>query len=231
MRAKLSMLNALVLPPGITQTQSYTWVLRECFLAALEKQFAGFTIRRTDYKPILPAQLPVLAAYIVNERMTPDGDANAGDIRFIHYFQIGFSIIIANNDPDLAEQKLDAAWWIMMNALWRNDALTRMFGTGNPDSTAFEGVVVGERRMVYGNVGKTNETPVAELQYEINVTYRTPWDPVITDWLQKLVVTFVLDGLDPTVTEPVVVEYDFANSGPMAAYEASDSATFAGTVS
>jgi hypothetical protein len=201
--------NAIVrLPPGITQTQSYTWVLREQFLAALEPYFSGFTIRRTDYKPILPAQLPVLGAYLLNERMTPDGDANAADIRFIHNFQIGFSVIIANNDPDIAEQKLDAAWWSMMHGLWCNAALTRFFGSGNPDDTAFEGVVLGVRRMVYGNIGKNNESPTAELQYEVNCTYRTMWDPVITDTLDKLVVTVIPDGFDPTKTQTVIVEYD-----------------------
>jgi hypothetical protein len=207
-------MNAIVrLPDGITQTQSCAWVLRELFLEVLEPYFSGFTIRRTDYKPILPVQLPVLGAYILNEKMTPDGDANAGSIKFIHNFQIGFSIIIANNDPDIAEQKLDAAFWSIMNGLWTDAPLTRFFSSANPDRTTLEGVALGLRRMVYGNIGKSNETPIAELQYEITCTYRTYWPPVINDFLDKIVVTVIPAGFDPTQTQTVTVEYDFTQTG------------------
>ena len=66
-------MNAIVrLPSGITQTQSFTWVLREQILVALGPVFSGFMIRRTDYKAILPAQLPALGVYVTNERMTPE---------------------------------------------------------------------------------------------------------------------------------------------------------------
>jgi hypothetical protein len=202
-------MNAIVrLPNGITQTQSYTWVLREQFIAALEPFFQGFTVRRTDQKPILPPQLPVLGVYLLDEKMAPDGDGNAGDIRFIHNFKVGFSIIIANNDPDIAEQKLDAAWWSLMHGLWCNAGLTRFFNSANPDDTAFEAVSSGLRRMVYGTVGKTNETPVAELQYEATCTYRTMWDPAITDMLNLIAVTAIPSGHDPKQTTPVFVEYD-----------------------
>ena len=38
--------------------------------------------------------------------MLPDGDVNAGAIRFSHTLRIGFSVMIANNDQVVAE--LDA---------------------------------------------------------------------------------------------------------------------------
>jgi hypothetical protein len=206
--------NAIVrLPPGITETQSYTWVLREQFIATLAPFFSGFTILRNNQVTIQRGQLPVLGVYILPEKMTPDGDANASYIRFTHNFQIGFSIIIANNDPDIAEQKLDAAWWSLMNGLWRDQSLMRMFNSGNPDDTRIEGVVAGIRRFVYGTIGKNNETPVAELQYEVNCTYRTEWAPVITDTLDKIVVTVIPSGFDAAKTQTVLVEYDFAATG------------------
>jgi hypothetical protein len=207
-------MNAIVrLPNGITQTQSVGWVLREMLLGALEPYFSGFTIRRTDYKPILPAQLPVLGAYIVNERMTPDGDPNAGAINFIHIFKIGFSIVIANNDPDIAEQKLDAAFWSLMNGLWSNAPLIRFCSSSNPDQTGPEGITLGVRRLIYGNVGKNNETPTAELQYEIDCKYRTYWPPVINDFLDKIVVTVIPAGFDQTQTPVITIEYDFSQTG------------------
>jgi|SRR6516162_2512093 len=207
-------MNALVrLPNGITETQSYSWVLREQFITVLAPYFTGYTILRNNQVPIQRTQLPVLGVYLLPEKMTPDGDLNASDIRFIHNFVVGFSVIIANNDPDIAEQKLDAAFWSIMNGLWRNASLTRFNSPANPDNTTFEGVALGVRRMVYGTIGMNNETPVAELQYEATCVLRTMWDPLITDDLKKIVVTVIPAGYDPTQTQPITVEYDFTSSG------------------
>jgi phage gp46-like protein len=133
------------MPRGITETQSYTWVLREALIGALLPLFDGFTLLRTNQKPIQKQDLPVLGAYILQEKMSPDGDLKAGNIRFIHDFQIGFSIVIANNDPDVAEQKLDAASWTLMNGLWCNAGLTNMINSSTPDNVRFEGVLAGHR--------------------------------------------------------------------------------------
>lgn len=177
------------LPDGITNTQSYTWVLRETFIETLTPLFAGYTIRRTNQVPIQAAQLPILNVYLLPERMTPDGDWNAGPIKFIHDFQIGFSIIIKNNDPDAAEQTLDAAWWTLMKGLWTTATLTNMVTSGTADNTRFEGVMLGARRFVYGSAGLNNETPVAELQYEATCRYRSTWAPVITNDLLEIDLT------------------------------------------
>jgi hypothetical protein len=203
------------LPPGITETQSYTWALREAMIETLAPLpcFQGFTLRRNGQKRIETWQLPVLGVYLLPERMAPDGDANAGPVKFIHNFQVGLSVIIANNDPDIAEQKLDAAFWAIMNALWPSQSFMRMYNSPNPDGVAIEGVVAGVRRMVYGAVGKNNETPVAELQYEVNCTYRSYWPPAIADTLDKIAVTVIPAGFDPTQTQPVLVEYLFSQTG------------------
>jgi hypothetical protein len=197
------------LPPGITQTQSYTWVLRETFVATLQPFFAGWTIRRTNQDTILQEHLPVLGVYILGERMTPDGDWDAGEVRFIHDFQIGFSIMIANNDTDLVEQKLDAYWWTLMNGLWRNVSLMNLINSQNADNTRTEGVILGNRRFVYGTVGKNNETPVGEIQYEATCKYRTEFGAIITDTLDKVVISVVPVGVAPTVTQVPIVVYAF----------------------
>ena len=207
-------MNAVVrLPAGITQTQSYTWILREQFLATLAPYFTGFTILRNNQVPIQRAQLPVLGVYLLPERMTQEANnplGNEGMITFYHTFQIGISVIIANNDPDIAEQKLDAAFWTIMNTLWPSQTLMRM--APNADGVAIEGAISGVRRMVYGNIGKTNETPTAELQYEVNCTYRSDWPPIITDLLESIHVTVIEDGYSQDDTETVDVVYDFTIS-------------------
>ena len=174
------------LPDGITDTQSYTWTLREAFIEVLAPLFPTYTIRRTVSSPIQTASLPVLGVYILPEKMTQEGDANAGAIRFIHDFQIGFSVIIAANDPDQAEQTLDAAWWTLMGGLWKNAKLTNMIAALAADDTRIESIMLGTRRFVFGNATLNNECPLAELQYEATGRYRSSWEPVITDDLEEI---------------------------------------------
>ena len=100
-----------------------------------------------------------------------------------------------------------------MNGLWTNAPLTRFYSSANPDRTSLEGVPLGVRRMIYGNIGKNNETPTAELQYEIDCKYRTYWPPVINDFLDKIVVTVIPGGSDPTQVMTITVEYDFPQTG------------------
>lgn len=203
-------MNAVVrLPAGITQTQSYSWVLREQMIAAVLPLFGGFKLLRTNQVPLQARDLPVLGVYLMPERMTPDGDLNQGVIKFLHNFQIGFSVVIANNDPDIAEQKLDAAWWSLMHGLWDNAGFTNLGNSKNADNTCLEGISLGVRRMAYGAIGSNQETPIAELQYEVNGVFRSDWQPIITDDFLSIVETVIPAGYDPELTEPVEVRYDF----------------------
>jgi hypothetical protein len=203
-----------VLPPGITQTQSFSWVLREAMIAQLRPLFPGYTVRRNNAMPIEAAwQLPVLGVYLLSERMTPLGDWNAGSIRFYHEAQFGFQVIVANNDSDAAQRTLDACWWLLMTGLWANDDLTNLIGVQTADNTRIEGVTLANRRFVFGTVGKNNETPVAELQYEATCKFGSLWAPVPQDDLLRMVSTVIPSGFDPTQTQTITVEYDFTASG------------------
>ena len=182
-------------PPTITEVQSYSFVIRDMFIDHLLRAtfFAGYTGRKSRALPIMPQQLPYLGLYIVNEDMTPDGDLNAGEIRFTHYLKLGFSVIIINNDPVACEAKLDAAYWAIMNTLWRDPYLTNFIdtrvypgGVGNPDNVRIEGVSRSTRKHVFGNAGKDNETPIGEMQYEATIKYRADYGPIITDDLLQI---------------------------------------------
>jgi hypothetical protein len=180
-------------PPTITEIQSYSWVIRDMFFDKLltTQFFKGFTPRKSNAVPVV--NVPYLGIYIVSEEMMPDGDLNAGEIRFIHYLKLGFSVVIANNDPVACEAKLDQAFWAIMNTLWRDPYLTNMINTvpytgvgGTPDNTRIEGVSRGARRHVFGNGGHNNETPIGEMQYEATVMYRAEYPPFVTDNLLEL---------------------------------------------
>src|SRR5262249_16195485 len=178
-------------------------------IAAVQPLFGGFKLVRNSQVPLQARDLPVLGVYLLPERTTPDGDLDGGTIRFVHQFGIGFSVVIANNDPDVAEQKLDAAWWSLMNGLWRNAGLTNLINSSNADNTRLEGISLGVRRFMYGALGANQETPIAELQYEVTGQYRSDWVPIITDDFVEMVETVIPSGYDPTQTEPVDVRYEF----------------------
>jgi hypothetical protein len=215
------------LPPqlytGITATQSYTWVLREVFLSTVRQLpfFAGFTIKRNKRVPLQAEDIPVLGVYILDENLVSDGDANASQIDFLNTFKIGFSVVIKNNDDADAEQKLDAAWWAIMNGLWRDQYVTSFWDTwnvhtqkGNPDNTRFEGIINGSRRHIFGAVGSNNEFPTAELQYDTSLTYRSEFAPIITDPLNTIITQTGMGEPPYSDREQVLIVYDFVNPGP-----------------
>jgi hypothetical protein len=207
----------------ITDTQSYSEVLRDVFFARVVTLpfFQGFRARRCKMLQMQPENLPYLGVYIIDETMMPDGDANAGNIRFVHTLKLGFSVIIMNNDPVAAELKLDEGFWAIMNGLWRDPYLTNFLNTlnpetgqGTPDNTRFEGVVRGTRKHVWGSAGLNNDMPTAEMQYEASVLYRTDLSPIITDDLLRMHVETVPLGSDGNVppadqVQRIISEYEF----------------------
>ena len=182
---------------GVTDTQSYSLVIRDVFYDAVagDAFFANYTKRKTPMLRLQPELLPYLAVYFMDEDMAPDGDANAGAIRFSHTLQIGFSVMLANNDQVATELMLDAAYWRIMNRLWTDQYIMNLLdttnpntGASNPDNVRIEGITKGRRRFVFGSSALANETPVGELQYTASVFYRSIWSPVITDDLDEIAV-------------------------------------------
>jgi hypothetical protein len=180
---------------GVTDTQSYSLVIRDVFFDAVAADpfFANYTKRKTPMLRVQVDLLPYLGVYFADEDMQPDGDFNAGAIRFSHTMQIGFSVMIANNDQVACELMLDAAYWRIMNRLWPDQYIMNLIntynpttGTSNPDNIIIEGITRGRRRFVFGNAALANETPVGELQYDVWIFGRTIWSPVITDDLAQI---------------------------------------------
>jgi hypothetical protein len=196
-----------VTPSGITDTQSYSWVIRNVFFDALATMpfFADYTKRKQPMLPVQVQLLPYLGVYIIDEIMGPDGTANSGNIRFTHTVRIGFSVIVSHNDPDVGETAIDAAFWAIMNRLWTDEYITNVLDTYNPatqtqspDNTRFESINRGVRRHKFGLAGASTETPIAELQYDASVFYRTTWSPIIPDDLNEIDVS---TGVKPGDTQ------------------------------
>jgi hypothetical protein len=210
--------------------QSYSLTIRDIFFDAVSDipYFATFTKRKSKLFQIQQEDLPYLGVYIMDEQMTPDGDLNAGEVRFIHTLRLGFSAMILNNDPVEAEVKMDQAFQAIMLRLWPDQYIMNRLDTlpyghpelehNNPDNVRVEGISRGARRHIWGNSNFTNETPYAEMQYDVSCVFRTSWPPVITDDLLHIHVETVPLRHDGTVppadeVERIISEYDL-EAGP-----------------
>jgi len=178
--------------------------------------FSSYTIKKTKMVPVQVDLLPYLGVYFVDEIMVPDGDANAGCIRFSHTARIGFSIVQANNDQDALEKGIDAAFLQAMSLLWTDAHLNNVLNNKNPEGVGFEGIVRGARRHVFGSPSVNNETPFAEVQYEVSVFDRSEWYPDITDTLDEIDVTVAVNNEDvgwgtgsPGAVQPITIQYMF----------------------
>ena len=205
-----------------TTVFSYGLVIRDMLLTKLVTApfYAGFKIRKSRQLPTQINQLPTLGVYLVKEDMSPDGDANHGDIDMIHSLTIGFSVVIINNDPEATQEKLNEAYWVIMNWLWRDPYLMNMIdtraypgGIGNPDNVRIEALMNGSWRF-YDHAPLNNETPMSELRYEQTLRYRADYTPIITDdFLSMRVETVPMDddGTFPPADEVqrIVTEYTF----------------------
>jgi hypothetical protein len=207
----------------ITDVQSYGLVIRDTLYAKTVTLpfFAGFISRRCKQLPVKPELLPYLGVYFMNENMASDGDPNAGEVRFDNTMTLGFSVVIANNDPVESEQKLDQAYWSIMNGLWRDQYIMNMLNKNPPagvialpDGIVIEGVKGGKRKHTWGNAGQNNETPIAELSYEANILYSASFPPIITDDLLHIhveTVPLASDGTIPPVDAVlrIISDYEF----------------------
>ena len=182
-------------PPMISEAQSYSWIIRNVLFDALvaDPFFAGFICRKTKMLPSRPETLPYLGVYIIDDTQSPDGDGNAGEVRFIDACRIGFSVLLANNDQVVLEAGLDAAWRRINNRLWSDQYIMNLLdtsnphsGKSNPDNTRIESIERGMRRLVFGAAMANNETPIGELQYDVTVRYREGFPPLIMDELDTI---------------------------------------------
>ena len=200
-----------------TTTNSYALVIADALFQRVKVMpfFASFAKKSGNWAlRIQPQDLPFVGVYFVEESTGPDGDANAGDIRFLHTVSIGFSVIVKNNDPAAAELTLDSAFWTILNGLLRDNTLTNYWKTNLADNTRIEAWPAYKRAHKYGAVGLQNELPIAELQWELRVIFRSNEYPIISDDLLNIHVETVPLADDGTVpdaaeVERIISEYTF----------------------
>ena len=193
--------------PHVVHTQrSYPILVRDGILDRIKLMsfFATFTFGTNTAIPIQTASLPFCGVYLIQELMTPDGDANVGEVRFRTVARIGIGVIVLNNDATAAEYMLDAASQALMTGLFADHTLY------DNDLFKIQAFSAGTRQHNFGSLAKDNETPIAELRLEIScdlgaITY----PPYIPDDLEIIHVetAFPLEG-DTSKVQQVKTQYD-----------------------
>jgi hypothetical protein len=201
---------------GLSDVQSYSWIILNAIYDRLTTSsfFNGFLCKRiSSALPIEGSlQIPFLGVFLGEETMIPDGDLNAGDIRFINNVVIGIQIIIKNNDPTAMLQKLDQASWFTLNQILRDNTLNNRLHTTLPDNVTLEGYPrVRFRPDIWGLAGAKNETPFGERLFWFTYQFRTAWAPTDFPDLERITVTtaFPTEGYEPGEVQQVKIVYEF----------------------
>lgn len=136
----------------------------------------GFVkMMRAPALTINSADLPALGVFILEERWQSDGDENAGTPHFKHVLVIGITTSCAATAPedqlalieDQADQCIEK---ILKDASFFNQKW-------------IDGILSISRRLAFTRVG---ETPLAEQQIRMEITFGTTWEPVIPDVLEEV---------------------------------------------
>lgn len=197
----------------ITEKQTWAYDIRDAFynVVTADSFFAGFTLRKNRMLPVQQNLIPYLGVYLIDENQSPDGDGNAGCIRFLHTVRIGFSVVVASSDPVIVEQLADQGVQRIWTAAFTDLHLFKVGRSNiyNPEGVIIEAAVRGRRTMNFGAPTTDNEMPFCEAQVDVSCTFRTEWYPDITDMLDTIDV--VTPDENGTIT-PVHVQYDLTAS-------------------
>lgn len=188
---------------------SYAMVVRDAIMARVTAMpfFGDFNFGTNKAEQIQPEKIPFFGIYFINEDLTPDGDANAGEPRFRSAALYGFSIIVQNNDAAAAENTLDDAFVTLINGLFTDPTLYL-----NP-AARIQAYVRGARSHQFGSAGADNAIPIAECRFTLTCDLGTiDFPPIVTDDLDTVHVTTQFPaGSTPDEiesTQQVEAEYD-----------------------
>src|SRR5580765_4652659 len=186
---------------------SYAMIVRDEILARAKTMpfFATFKFGTNKAEQVQPEHIPFLGVYFINEDLSPEGDANAGEPRFHSSVLYGVSIIVQNNDGAAAENKLDEAWVLLADRLFRDPSLYL-----NPEAQ-IQSYVRGTRTHQFGSIGSDNAIPIAESRFTLTCDLGViDFPPNIPDVLQKVHVEkrYPTIDTDPQEVQQVIADYD-----------------------
>ncbi len=173
--------------------------------------FSTFNFSTDKAKVIETGSIPFAGVYFINEDLTPDGDANAGDVRFRSAAMYGISVIVQNNDTEQAEYKLDEAWKLLSVQIFTDPTMYNWKNVGKSGEVLVQAFTRGNRSHQFGNAGADNAHPIAELRFTLTADLGViDYDPVITDDLKKvhLETRYPAADTDPAEVQQTVAEWN-----------------------
>jgi hypothetical protein len=179
--------------------------LREAIITRLDAPvLLGYgAVRRTPVAPLQPSDLPALTVYVISESLTPDGDGNAGELRFIATSTIGISLVRGFTDPATLDASIDVDLDKIETGLFTDPSFVHFGADGY-----FESISNMTRRRLYPQSG---ETYFAELRLEISFVNRIGFDPVIPDHYKGMsLTTNPLNNPDAPKITTVINEPDWS---------------------
>lgn len=215
----MALMNVDIVSPSL--------IIREGLLARLQThplfQTVSLWSRNKGKSPYAAQHIPLVAFWRMKEIMTPDGDANHAQPRFIHAAQYGVSVVLQNNDNEKAEFDLNAAHWAILRTL-ENQSWWRFPVTGewqrNPftnkiEPLKIEGVTRGEVKEVrFGSAGNEHEFPWAEQEADYTITFRSGFPPFVPDYLETIHTTVAYPWpYDPAAEEAFTAAWDVTTGG------------------
>jgi hypothetical protein len=163
--------------------------LRDDIYQRLES-LAGYEARRkTPVAQLQPNNLPCLSTFILGEQLQPDGDPNAGELKFVSTVTIGISVVRGFDDPATLSGDIDSDVDRIEDRLFTDPEFIS-FGP----NALFESISSVNRRRLYPQNG---ETYFAELRLEIAFVTRVAFEPSIPDQFEDVNVTGKVVGGSP----------------------------------
>jgi hypothetical protein len=188
------------------------FVIRDRLMSKVKAMsfFTGHNFTFTTNKSVMiqPQSIPFCGVYLIEEIGTPDGDANVAENRFRTTARYGFSVIVQNNDMEIAEQRLDDAM-TALNDLLSDPTVYNWGGYQKTGDIAIQAFSRGSRTHAFGAIGQDNEIPIAELRFDLSCDLGVIMHPtIVTDEFRHLhLETRYPQPFDPNVQQ-VTAEWD-----------------------
>jgi hypothetical protein len=187
-------------------TSSYAMIVRDAILVRVQSMpfFSTFKFGTNKAEQVQPEKIPFCGIYFLSEDLTPDGDADVGEPRFRSSVLYGVSIVVQNNDAEAAEDKLDEAWVLVADRLFRDPTLYL-----NP-AAKIQSYVRGNRTHQFGSVGADNSIPIAECRFTLTCDLGViDYPPIVDNVLSKVhFETRYPGGADPNEIQQTIAEWN-----------------------
>jgi hypothetical protein len=210
---------------GLGELQSYAWIIVDSIYQRLATMslFRGWTIRRINSLPIEAGiHIPFIGIFRGVEDMAGGDGFSLGSVKFDHTLEMGFQIVIQDNDLPACEKTLDRCEEYLFNQIFRNNELTNMFQDGlerlgrrgYPSPVQITGFRRAKRENhYYGTKGAKNETPIAQGLIRLSICFLSDWFATEFPDLERIALQtgWPLGGSPDDIrgVQQTVVTYDF----------------------